>query len=149
MHAFSIVVLALALFASTATAQDSGLAVTKVLHHQGVLEVGAEAEFLITLLNHGDAAATDVIVLEELPAGLDYRWSTATTGIYTPETGEWTIPALEPGETAELRVSTRFTVPWPVVNCALVVSGNAGGASDCVTVTPADYPLELSEIASR
>jgi uncharacterized repeat protein (TIGR01451 family) len=55
--------------------------------------------FTITLTNQGSVAATDVLVKDKLPSGLQYVSASASAGTYDPASGLWTIPSALPGNT--------------------------------------------------
>jgi uncharacterized repeat protein (TIGR01451 family) len=56
--------------------------------------VGDRVTFTIVVTNNGPGDATGVQVRESLPTGLSYVSSTASQGLYVPETGLWTVGAL-------------------------------------------------------
>jgi uncharacterized repeat protein (TIGR01451 family) len=58
----------------------------------------------------GPFTATDVAIVETIPASLTYVSSSATRGSYNPSTETWTIGNMAPGATADtLRIQTTVT----------------------------------------
>ena len=85
---------------------------------------GEPVEFTVQATNIGDELATDVLVVEQLPAELvipDGTAAFAGTGSYDPASGEWFIGDLEPGASAVLVVPALVSEPAPpdcIVNSA-------------------------------
>jgi len=63
---------------------------------------GDTVTFEIVVTNNGDAQATNVSLVDQLPAGLTLIGGSATQGNYSPATAAWTIGTLNDGETATL-----------------------------------------------
>ena len=63
-----------------------------------------EVTFTITVLNKGPDRATDVVVTEHLPPGLNLSDATPEAGAFDRNSREWRIGRLEPGSLARLRV---------------------------------------------
>jgi uncharacterized repeat protein (TIGR01451 family) len=63
-------------------------------------------------------SATNVVITDQLPPGLEYVSSTASSGTYNQVTGLWTIPALAAGASATLAIVVKVTTADPVCNHA-------------------------------
>jgi uncharacterized repeat protein (TIGR01451 family) len=85
---------------------------------------GEPVEFTVRVGNIGDLPAADVLLIDQLPAGLEIPAGTAaftSVGTYDPATGEWEIGNLDPGAEAILTVPAVITDPEPpacIVNAA-------------------------------
>lgn len=95
---------------------------------------GEPVEFTVQVGNIGDLPAADVLLIDQLPAGLEIPVGTAaftSVGTYDPATGEWEIGNLDPGAEAILTVPAVISDPEPpacIVNAAR--SGYADGDDD-------------------
>ncbi len=75
--------------------------------------------FTVTVRNlSATLAATNVIITDQLPAGLEFVSYTASTGIYNQATGIWTLPTLAASATATLAIVVKVTTTDPVCNHA-------------------------------
>jgi uncharacterized repeat protein (TIGR01451 family) len=88
--------------------------------------VGERVTFTIVVTNNGPGEATGVQVRESLPAGLTYVSSTASQGLYVPETGLWSVGALTAPQggasRATLQVVADVTVAGVHRNVASIAS---------------------------
>ncbi len=84
-----------------AVAADLSLAITPATQTPAV---GQDATFTITLTNGGPDAATNIVVEDVLPAGLDFQSATPSAGTYDDVNKEWTIPSLASGQSVTLVV---------------------------------------------
>ena len=66
---------------------------------------GDTVTFAITVTNDGGAQATNVSLIDSLPAGITYTSDTTTQGSYDSATGVFTIGTLNVGESATLMLS--------------------------------------------
>ena len=82
-------------------------------------------KFTVLVSNIGDHTATDVVIVDRLPAEMIIPVGTAafpSVGSYDPAAGEWSIGNLDPGVSAELVVPAVVTALQPpacIVNSAL------------------------------
>ncbi|MGC5223377.1 DUF7507 domain-containing protein [Micromonospora sp. DT81.3] len=86
--------------------------------------VGEQVEFTITAENIPDptaATATEVVLTDELPAGLTYVSHTGD-GTYDSLTGQWTLASLASGAAASLTIVATVTQPSSFVNTVTVSS---------------------------
>ena len=68
------------------------LALEKTVSPSSVV-TGQSFEFLVTLTNNGPEDATDIVVLDEIPGGLECDVD-AASGSYNETTGEWSVAEL-------------------------------------------------------
>jgi uncharacterized repeat protein (TIGR01451 family) len=66
---------------------------------------GDTVTFQIEITNNGAAQATNVSLVDQLPAGITFSGSTVSQGIYDATTGMWTIGTLADGGTATIMLS--------------------------------------------
>jgi len=81
---------------------------------------GATVSFTISVTNDGPDRASDVRVLDLLPAGLTFVSATPSKGAYTSGSGIWTIGAMNNGSTATLTINAGVTAATPITNTAQV-----------------------------
>ncbi len=84
---------------------------------------GANILFTITVSNGNDpgtAAATNVAVKDQLPAGLSFVLATPSQGTYNSETGIWTVGTLARATSASLQITAQVTGQGKVTNTAEV-----------------------------
>lgn len=87
-------------------------------------EPNESVTFTITVSNLGDALATDVVVLENLPTGYVYQSHNASTGVYELVAGEWQLNDLMAGDIAFLEITVALNIPGDFVNVVTVSSTN-------------------------
>jgi uncharacterized repeat protein (TIGR01451 family) len=89
----------------------------------------AEGEIIIydiNVINNGPDEATNIVLLEELPTGLQFVMSAG--GVYNSETKQWTLDGLRPDQGASLRMVvsvTRGTVNTTITNRVEILGSNA------------------------
>jgi uncharacterized repeat protein (TIGR01451 family)/fimbrial isopeptide formation D2 family protein len=82
--------------------------------------------FTLTLHNGGPAQATNVTVVDVIPAALTYVRSTPSPGTYVPGTGLWTVGTLDNGATVTLQIQAQVTTTTAVINTAEVTHSDQG-----------------------
>ena len=89
--------------------------------------VGERVVFTLVLSNDGPDVATGVVVAEALPADLEFVSADPERGSYDATTGNWTIDAIAPDETATLTLTATMdaTANTTVRNVAEVVESAA------------------------
>jgi uncharacterized repeat protein (TIGR01451 family) len=97
---------------ATETPQQADLAVAKSVSDPAP-NVGDIITFTVTLINNGPGAATNVTVLDLLPAGLTFVSAIASQGSYDVVSGRWSVGTVE------------FATPKTLEIQATVVSGAA------------------------
>jgi gliding motility-associated-like protein/uncharacterized repeat protein (TIGR01451 family) len=105
--------------------------------------IGNDVTFTITATNNGPYNATGVIVTEVLQSGYVFVSASATSGIYDPLTGLWTIGTLNTGASATLTLTATVVAEGNYVN-TVTISGNEtdiNSANDIAVIQT--YPLDL------
>ncbi|MEM9643598.1 MAG: DUF11 domain-containing protein [Planctomycetota bacterium] len=105
--------------------------------------------FTLTLSNAGPDDATNVVVRDVLPAGLNFAEANTASGAYDVASGDWVIPRVAQNDSVTLQILATVTGREAQVNMAEVmqsdqfdpdsVPGNGQAAEDdlaSVTVTP-------------
>lgn len=116
------------------------------------VQVGGTVNFTITLTNLGPDSIPQVIVEDDMPAGLEVvNWTAPAGSTYDPTTGLWSISNIPSGTTATLMIAAMGVVPGVQVNNAevtLVDAYDTGtsnhNASATVTVTVPQYTISSS-----
>jgi len=73
------------------------------------VNVGNTVSYIVTALNNGPDAATNINILDVIPAGLAGVVVTPSVGNYDMGTGVWTIPSLASGAVASLNITGTAT----------------------------------------
>ncbi len=87
---------------------SADLEVTKEVNDQSVL-TGQQVTYTINVTNHGPDTATNVIVTDALPSGLDFVSEDSPVGDYDENTNIWTIGTLTDGQTVTLTIVAEVT----------------------------------------
>lgn len=103
----------------TVTPNISDLSVTKTVDNT-TPDFNSNVTFTVTLSNAGPAGATDVTVLDLLPAGLTFVSSNPSVGTYNQVTGIWTVPTLASNASATLTIVATVTSFGTSTNTAQV-----------------------------
>ena len=82
--------------------------------------LGGTTDYTLTVRNDGPSDATGVLVIDKLPAGLEFIEAAATQGDYDPETGEWTVGDLANQATADLVITVQVNVVGTTTNTAWI-----------------------------
>lgn len=98
---------------------NADLSVTKTVSNMTPF-YGSSVVFTITVTNNSLNNATGVAVNEMLQSGYTYVSSSATTGIYDPSTGVWTIGTMNGNATATLSITVNVFAGGNYVNNAIV-----------------------------
>ena len=98
------------------TPQQADLAVSKTVDNP-TPNVGAVITYTITLTDNGPNGASGITVQDNLPAGVTFLSSNASQGSYDPNTGLWTVGAIDILTIGTPRVLT-ITVQVTSVNVA-------------------------------
>jgi uncharacterized repeat protein (TIGR01451 family) len=84
--------------------------------------VGGTAVFELVVHNAGPDGATNVIVRDQLPAGVTFVSSSG--GTYNAQTGAWTVGGLGSGSSATLEITVRIGRTGGITNVAEVVASD-------------------------
>ena len=141
----------------TATPQIADLSLGKVVDKPAP-NLGENITFVIGINNAGPDTATNVSVLDRLPAGVSYVSSSPSQGTFDPTSGRWTVGTVSKGTNVTLRIVAKVTQLGPQINTTEVVAvdqfdndstpGNNQPAEDdqaSVTVTPQSADLSLTQ----
>ena len=118
--------------------QNSDVSVTKAVNQEAVV-VGETAVFTIAVTNNGDAAATNVSVVDTLPAGLEVVSSTPEAASGQGSTLEWTISSLAAGASTEIVVTARAAAAGSHTNTVAVTNRGitVNAEATVIALTPA------------
>ena len=120
------------------------------------VEIGQPTSFTVNLTNAGPDTATNVVVTDRLPPGLQFVSATTSHGSYDSVTGLWTVGTVPAGTIAILQVTATVTGATAITNTAEVTAsdqwdpnstpGNNNPAEDdqsSITLTPQLADLSL------
>ena len=117
-------------FGDLATNPDSSISADlRVSKTASNLTPGNTVSFTVTVTNDGPSRATDVRVLDLLPAGLTLVSASASQGLYSAAAvvgppaypaGTWRVGTLNNGVVATLTINAGVTGPTPIINYAQV-----------------------------
>jgi uncharacterized repeat protein (TIGR01451 family) len=105
----------------TARVPTADLQVTKIARPRQAV-VGQLVTFTIVVSNVGPDAATNVVLTDQLPAGLRFVSAQASQGNYDSTTGAWTIGTLDSAASATLRITVRVRDAGTIRNTVQVTS---------------------------
>ncbi|WP_167619749.1 Ig-like domain-containing protein, partial [Maribellus sediminis] len=95
---------------------EADIVITKVVDNF-IPEVGDNIVFTITVENRGAARVTNLVVTDQLPAGLTYVSATPDVGTWDDVTWQWTIGTMDVGEIATMLITAN--VNGDVVNSVI------------------------------
>jgi uncharacterized repeat protein (TIGR01451 family) len=98
-------------------AASADLSLTKTLTTSGVIHVGDNVVFALTVTNSGPGNATGVVVTDTLPAGLTYV-SNSCGATFASPTLTWNVGALAASASATCNLTATVNQAGPVVNSA-------------------------------
>ncbi len=134
---------------------ESDLIVSKDVSNNNP-RVGESITYTISLHNNGPDAATNVVVLERIPEGIDYTSHTAPSGTYySPASGWWYVPSIASGQSLDLMITGTVQADRTIKNCAVVYrsySHDPDLSNDwaCMEIEPGnDSDIEISKSASE
>lgn len=139
---------------ATVTPRRADLRVVKTVNEAAPL-VGQNVTFTLTATNLGPDNATGVTVNDLLPAGLVYVSHGASTGLYNPATGVWTIGSFANGATATLTLTTTVTAAgFPSVINSTSITGNQydpvpSNNFSSVTVSPTGTDYRVTKVVNN
>lgn len=105
------------------TPQVADLSVTQSIDN-AMVNVGDNVTFTITVANAGPQDATNVAVLDALPAGMTFVSSTPSQGAFDGGTGIWTIGSIASGASASLMLTARVDTLGLKTNIAQVAAAD-------------------------
>ena len=104
--------------------------------------VGTTLSYNLRVSNPGDLPASDVVVSDELPAGLTYLRSTPEAEV-NGQRLRWQVGQLGPGETRTLQLDAQATQAGSLTHCADAVAAGGLKASDCAVATVASPSIDV------
>ncbi len=119
---------------------NSGDISVRKLGPTGLVSPGATISFTITITNIGGCSASNIVVNDLLPPGLQYQSHTISPfGSYNPFTGNIFIPNLGPSQSTTLTLYAVVDSCFDIVNCATLISltgtdSNASNNQSCYQV---------------
>ena len=106
--------------------------------------VGVPATYTITVKNDGDAAATNVVVTDPLPANIVYVAGSIAGGDTrsdaTPGNLSWSMASLAPGQSMDLTFVAKSSNTTAATNTASATADNAPTASGAASSTAINCP---------
>lgn len=96
--------------------------------------------FTVAVTNYGPDLATNVVVLDPIPAGISFSNAWASGGTYSPTSGLWVIGPMTAGASARLVITARVdntSAGLMITNTAAVASlglGDTNSANDVASV---------------
>jgi uncharacterized repeat protein (TIGR01451 family) len=101
------------------TPQKADLVLSKVVDNP-MPTVGATIHYTITLADAGPDTATNVSVLDLLPAGLTFGTATASQGSYDSGTGVWTVGTVDTSGPRTLTITAVVKIASSIANTASI-----------------------------
>lgn len=131
------------------------LALAKVVDNPSPT-IGSNFVYTLTASNIGPSDATNVAVLDQLPAGITFVSSTPSQGTYDSTTGIWAVGTLAANSNATLQIAVTLNAAGNITNSAQVSTsdqldpdslpnnGIGNGEDDQVSVTTPQGIADLS-----
>lgn len=110
--------------------------------------VGQPVVYRIDVTNPGELAASDVVVSDEIPAGLNYEGSTPPAEPAGQKL-RWNLGTMAPRQSSSIEVRLTAARAGSVTSCAEAVAGGGLRARDCVTTTIGAAALELTMLGPQ
>ena len=134
---------------ATVSPTSADLALTKTVNDANP-DVGDQVAFTVTLTNQGPDTATNVTVIDLLPAGLTFVSATPSQGTYTPATGIWTVGTVATASPKTLQITATVVSPNARTNTATVADvdqfdPNTANNTASATVSPTSADLALTK----
>ena len=86
-------------------AELPNLVQNKTVTPTGQVSPGQTLTYTMTVQNTGGTAATGVVAVDNLPAGVTFVSATPSVGTFDSSTGTWTIGTVDPGQTVTLVIT--------------------------------------------
>lgn len=83
------------------------------------VKLNEQVFFTVEVKNNGPDNATGIVIADILPTGLTYASHQAGKGSYNQETGQWTLGALDNGETSTLSLTITAVQKGRITNTAV------------------------------
>jgi uncharacterized repeat protein (TIGR01451 family) len=137
---------------TTETPQQADLALGKTVSDPRP-NVGDTITFTVTLINSGPNTATNVIVSDPLPAGLQFVSAMTSQGPYIRSTGLWALGTVMAGVPQTLEIQATVISPSAQTNVATITHSNQfdpnpNNNTASATETPQQADLALTKTVS-
>ena len=141
---------------ATTTPQQADLSLAKTISNP-TPNVGDTITYTITLTNSGPDIATNVAtnvqILDALPAGLSFVSATPSQGSYNPTTGLWNVGTVNTVSPQTLTILALVVSPGPQTNTATITHAdqfdpNTANNTASATETPQQADLALAKTVS-
>ena len=141
---------------ATTTPQQADLSLAKTISNP-TPNVGDTITYTITLTNSGPDIATNVAtnvqILDALPAGLSFVSATPSQGSYNPTTGLWNVGTVNTVSPQTLTILALVVSPGPQTNSATITHAdqfdpNTANNTASATETPQQADLALAKTVS-
>jgi len=129
---------------TSATWSAPGLAV----YHTGpaAAGVGTTIRLRTQVSNPGDLPVQDVVLTEEVPAGLTYLGSNPPAEV-AAEKLQWRLGQLGPGEVRSVEINYRAAREGSVTSCAEATAAGGLNASHCTTINVSSAPPPVVQLS--
>ncbi len=127
----------------TITPASADLSLTKTIDNS-TPNVGDTVTYTLTVNNAGPDSATNIVVVDQFPAGLTLVSSTPSVGTYNAANGMWTIPTLAANANATLRLVATVDTLGDKANTAEITSSSQFDPDS----TPGNFAAGEDDIAS-
>ncbi len=108
--------------------------------------VGDSVFYTITVTNFGPGTATNAVVTDHVPSGINYEANVSSAGFYDVGTGKWTIPAIAANASETLQLIGIKNTPNLVTNIVQLTSmdqTDPNGSDNCDSVT---IPIQVADL---
>jgi large repetitive protein len=141
--------------ATTVPVEVADLALAKSVSNPNPT-VGSNFVYTLTLSNVGPSNATNVIVADQLPAGVTFVSAASSQGVFDNTTGVWNVGTVAASASATLQITVTLNAAGAVTNSAQVTAsdqldpdstvnnGIGNGEDDQVSVTTPQGIADLS-----
>ena len=104
-------------------AEAADLSLTKVADVDEA-NVGEQVLYTLELTNNGPSNATGVMVFDQLPSEVSFVKADASTGTFSPATGQWNVGTILNGETEVLYITVTVDEPGTFKNIAQIAESD-------------------------
>ena len=137
----------------TVSPSQADLAITKTVNNASP-NVGELVDFMIIVNDLGPNTATNVTVIDLVPAGLTFEFATPSQGIYNASTGLWSVGTVTTAAVQTLRITARVDTPAALTNTATIIHAdqfdpNVANNAASVTISPAGADLSITKTVSN
>lgn len=127
----------------TIVAQRADLSISKAVDNPSPL-IGETVVYVIAVNNAGPSTATNVLVNEDIPAGLTVISVTPSQGSFAAPV--WTVGSIAAGSRAALTIAARYDGPGRVTNTASITSSDQPDPTPNSPVT-ATVPSQIADLS--